>query len=98
MTYLMVFMRCFCAVVDFFSDFLYESICCVYSFELHRQVDAIQMGTHNICLYREADKKYTGRNLKTTELLDYALIGLCAVIGMNMVIIVKNKKKKGKKL
>ena len=33
----------------FFSDFLYKSICCGYSFELHRQVDAIQMGTHNIC-------------------------------------------------
>ena len=24
----------------FFSDFLYISICCGYSFELHRQVDA----------------------------------------------------------
>ena len=22
-------------------------------FELHRQVDAIQMGTHNICFYKE---------------------------------------------
>ena len=30
------------------------------------QVDAIQMGTHNICcLYKEVDKKYTGCNLKT---------------------------------
>ena len=34
----------------FFSDFLSKSICYGYSFELHRQVDAIQMGTHNICL------------------------------------------------
>ena len=40
----------------FFSDFLYKSICCGYSFELHRQIDAIQMGTHNICLYKEVDK------------------------------------------
>ena len=32
----------------FFSDFLYKGICCGYSFELHRQVDAIQMRTHNI--------------------------------------------------
>ena len=66
-------------------DFLHESIYCGCSFELHRQVDAIQMGTHNICLYKEADKKYTGCNLKTPELLDCALIGLCAVIRSNAV-------------
>ena len=47
-------------------------MCCGYSFELH------QMSTYNICLYEEVDKKYTGCNLKTTELLDYALIGICA--------------------
>ena len=55
-----------------FSDFLYKSICCGYSFELHqqlRQVDAIQMGTHNICLYKEVDKKYIGCNLKTRNCL-----------------------------
>ena len=68
----------------FFSWFLYESICCGYSFELHRQVDAIQMGSHNICLYKEVDKKYTGCNL-ITELLDCALIGVCAVIRSNTV-------------
>ena len=60
----MMLMRFFC--VFFFSDFLYKSICCGYSFELHQQVDAVQMGTHNICLYKEVDKKYTG--CKTTEL------------------------------
>ena len=38
-----------------FSDFVYKSICCGYSFELHRHVDAIQMGTHNRCLYEEVD-------------------------------------------
>ena len=31
------------------SDFLYKGICSGHSFELHRQVDAIQMSTHNIC-------------------------------------------------
>ena len=31
------------------SDFLYKGICCGHSFELHRQVDAIQTSTHNIC-------------------------------------------------
>ena len=43
------------------------------------------MGTHNICLYKEVDKKYTGYNLKTMELLDCALIGVCAVIRLNTV-------------
>ena len=38
------------------------------------------MGTHNICPYEEVDKNYTGCNLKTTDLLECALIGACAVI------------------
>ena len=38
------------------------------------------MGIHILYLYKEEDKKYIGRNLKTTELLDCALIGVCAVI------------------
>ena len=44
------------------------------------------MDTHNICFYKEVDKKkYAGSNLKTIELLDKtreqhsALIGVCAV-------------------
>ena len=45
------------------------------------------MSTHNICLYKEVDKNYTGCNLKTTKLLDCALIGVCAVISSNMVIL-----------
>ena len=72
--------------IHFFPILLYKSICCGYSFELHRQVDAIQMGTHNICLYKEVDKKYTGCYLKTTEVLDCALIGVCAVIRSNTVV------------
>ena len=43
------------------------------------------MGTHNICLYKEVDKKYTGCNLKTTELFDCTLTGVCAVIRLKMV-------------
>ena len=50
---------------------------------MHRQVDAIQMGTHNICFYKEVDKKYTGYNLKTTEWLVCVLMGVCAVIRSN---------------
>ena len=67
----------------FFFDFLYKSIFYGYPFELHRKVDVFQMGTHNICLYKEVDKKYTGCYLKTKELLDSALIQVCAVIRSN---------------
>ena len=49
-------------------------------------VDAIQISTHNICLYKEVDKQYTGCNLKTTEWLDCVLIGICAVIRSNTVL------------
>ena len=88
--YLMMIMRVFFFVFFvFFSDFLYKGICCGYSFELHRQVDAIQMSLHNICLYKEVKKKYTGCNLKTTEFLDCALIGVCAVIRSNTVFFSK---------
>ena len=79
-TYLIIIMQIF------FSDFLYKGICYGYSFELHQQVDAIHMSTHNICLYEEVDKKYIRCNLKTTELFDYALIGVCVVISSNTVI------------
>ena len=53
---------------------------------MHQQkADAIQMGTDNIRLYKEVDKNYDGCNLKTTELLDCALIEACAVIRLNTV-------------
>ena len=35
---------------------------------------------------QKVDKKYTGCNLKTTELIDCALIGVCAVIRSNMAL------------
>ena len=54
----------------FFPDFLHKGICCGYLFDLHRQVHAIQMSTHKICLYKEVDKNYTGCNPKTTKSLD----------------------------
>ena len=72
-------------IMHFFSNFVYKGICCGYSFELHRQVNAIQMSTDNICLYKEVKKMYTGCNLKTTEFLDCALTGVCAVIRSNTV-------------
>ena len=51
------------------------------------KVHAIQMSTHNICHYKEIDKKYTGCILKTTALLDSVLIGVYVVIRSNTVII-----------
>ena len=41
--------------MQYFSDFLYKSICCWYLFELP-QLEAIQMSTNNIGFYKEADK------------------------------------------
>ena len=38
-----------------------------------------------VCLYKVVDKKYTGCDLKTTELLDCTLIWAYAVIRSNMV-------------
>ena len=40
-----------------FPDFPFKGICYGYSFELHRHVDPIQMGTHNICFYKEIRQK-----------------------------------------
>ena len=42
------------------------------------QVDAIQMSIHSICFYKVVEKKYTGCNLKTTELLDCAYRRMCS--------------------
>ena len=53
-------------------------------------VNAIQMGTRNICLYKDLDKKYTGCNLNTMELLNCALIGVCVVIKSNTVFLNNN--------
>ena len=60
-----------------FALIFYKSICCGYLFELHQQVDSNGYPQH--MLYKEVDKKYTGYNLKTIELLDYVLMpGMCS--------------------
>ena len=64
--------------VCFFSDFLYNA------YVVGTHLNCIDK-THNICPYREVDKKYTGCNMKTTELLDCVLIRVCAVIKSNIV-------------
>ena len=94
-TYQMMLMEClfyFFFIFSIFIVFLFlfffiKSICCRYPFDFHPQVSAIQMGTINICLYKEVDKKYTGCNLKTRELFDCALIRACAVIRLNTVCV-----------
>ena len=79
---------CLCHVfVFFFSlNFIIKAynVYYGYSFELHQQVDAIQKGTHNIHLYKEVDKKYTGCYQKTMGLLNCELI-VCVIL-LNMVV------------
>ena len=74
-------------IMRFFFFFFFFLIFFIkaYAVGTHQQVDAIQMSTHNICLYKEIDKKYTGCNLKTMELLECALEGVCVVIRSNTV-------------
>ena len=101
----MMFMRCF--VGFFFSDFLYKSICCGYTFELQRrcnlplQTSRYKYTSCNLkttpvsILYksiaggyrplRVADKQIMARyrflkNASWEEMLDWLLIGVCAVI------------------
>ena len=74
-------------IMQFCFLIFFTKACCGYSFELHQQVDAIQMSTCNIYHLEEVDKKYTGCNLKTTKLPECALIGVCAVIRSNTVYL-----------
>ena len=60
---------------DLSNDANVMFLCC---FLFCRHIDAIQMGTHNICLCKESRYKYTGCNLKTMELLDCAYRGMCS--------------------
>ena len=75
---------------DSYAMFLCVFFLLIFSIKhmLWVQVDAFQMATHNICLYKEVEKNYTGCNLKTTEVLDCALIGACVVIRSNTVCFV----------
>ena len=44
--------------MQYFSDFFFffdKSICCWYLFELPQSVEAIQMSTSSICIYKEVD-------------------------------------------
>ena len=67
---------CVCVFISLFTQMLW------YSFELHQQINAIQMGTYNICLYKEVDKNFTGCYLKTT----ITWLGPIRVMWSNIVI------------
>ena len=88
----MMLMRCFCAcvcVVFFFFFQIFFIKAYVVGTHLNclnkSLVNAIQMSTHNIYFYKVDTKKDTGCNLKITEFLDCALIGVYAVISLNTV-------------
>ena len=65
----------------------YQMVFMPFFSEIFSEIDAIQMGTHSICLYKEVAKQYTSCNPKSTELLDCAPIGVCAVIRSNTVFL-----------
>ena len=73
----------YCTVPLSFSKLLgqlvvkYVSISTKNTLKKSAQVDAIQMGTYNICLYKKVDKKYTDCNPKTMALLDCAYRSIC---------------------
>ena len=49
--------------------YFFIGICCGYPFELHPLVDAIQMSTHNICFYKENQKKWHKHHLISSLLI-----------------------------
>ena len=60
MTYLKMLTLCLCvfSLIYFINAYVVGThLNCI-------DVDAIQMGTHNICLYKEVDKMYTGCSQK----------------------------------
>ena len=71
---------------DFMCFFFIFVIFFIKAYVVGTHLNCIDLSTHNICLYKEVDIKYTGCNLKNMELLDCALIGVCAVIRSNTVI------------
>ena len=63
-------------VYFFLPLYSYKSIYCGYSFELHRLVDAIQMSTHNICIYKENQKKKSHNHHQISLLWSFYSVSL----------------------
>ena len=65
-----------------------HNICIYNEADIYNEVDIYNEAD----IYNEVDKKYARCNLKTTNLLDCALTGVCAVIRSNMVIFYSSMK------
>ena len=94
----MMLMRCLFHFFNFFFIFHFffiKSICCRYPFELHRLASTSRCKLMQFkrvpttYAFIKKYKKYTGSNLKTTELLDCAPIGVCVAIRSNTVALDK---------
>ena len=72
-------------LIGIFFWLISKSICCLYSFELPRQVEAIQMSTSNICFKKEVHKCTVAVIWRLKKLLDCAHIGVYVVIRSNTV-------------
>ena len=58
----------------FFYLLIYKCICCMYSFELSQPIEAIQMSTNNICLYKEnQEKKIWALTLLNNTLMKFSV-------------------------
>ena len=80
-TYLMTLMRCFLCVSPYF--FIEEYVVGTHLNCIDKSIQFTWVPT--TCLHKEVEKKYTGCNLKTMELFDCVLLGVCAVIRWNTV-------------
>ena len=67
--------------VVYFYFLLYKNICCLYSFELPRLVEAIQISNNNICFHKENQKQ------NRTNIIKYALIQFPAYLSCKFVMI-----------
>ena len=62
-------------------------ICFIKAYVVGTRLNSMQFKwVPTICAHIKLDKKYTGCNLKTLELLNCALTGVCVVIRSNKVI------------
>ena len=67
--------------IVYFYLLLYKRICCWYSFELPRLVEAIQMRTNNISFHKENQKK------NCIGIIKYALIQFPAYLSCKFALI-----------
>ena len=87
--YMMMFMRFFFLLIFFIKAYVVGThLNCINKSMQFKWVPT------TYALNKEIDKKYTSCNLKTTELLNCGLIGVCAVIRLNTVCFCGEIRKK----